>query len=337
MGVSPGQISQFPMGFINGVTIRGTPILQTQSGNTFWVSNVAADATKLRGQSQGSNNNRGDFNHPFATLAYALTQTQPKDNVPGSGDVIYIKPGHVETLGGVGVLTQSSAGVSVIGLGTYNTRPKFIMGTAATTTYLVSGANSYISNLWMVGNFANVTSCFNVTATGCTIDNIRFSNNAASVDFLNPVNCLGAANTADGLTVSNCNWSTIETGDFGLVNIAAAAKDVTIWNNHVVNAGANASAGSCSNLLNCVSGAVLLNANIGWNRVWNAMTAGEVLISNDGTTNTGIVHNNYVQCQDTTTTIDMGSDLGGFGNFENYCVTTNALSGFLNPAADVNL
>ena len=334
MGVSPGQISQFPMGFINGVTIRGAPILQTHAGNTYWVSNVASDTVKLRGQSQGSNQNKGDFNHPFSTLAYALTQT-----VANNGDVIYIKPGHIETLGGVGVITQSAAGVSVIGLGQYSSRPKFLMGTAATTTYLVSGANSYISNLWMVGNFANVTNCFNVTGVGCTIDNIRFTNAGSSLDFLTPVSATGAANTADGLTVSNCSWTTVETTDMAFVTIAAACKDLTVWNNHMVTTAANASPSAIgnSNLLSTVAGTVCINANIGWNRIQNAMTAGELLVSTDGTTWTGMCHNNYIKHLDVTGTHDLGADGTGLSLFNNLSVSTNALSGFVLPAIDVNL
>ena len=265
-------------------------------------------------------------------MAYALTQC-----VSNNGDVIYIKPGHIETLGGIGVLTLSAAGVTVVGLGNYNSRPKFLMGTAATTTFLVSGANAYITNLWMVGNFSNVTTCFNVTAVGCTIDNVRFTNAGTNLDFLACVTASGAANTSDGLQVSNCNWSTIDTDDFGLVKIAGNMTDLVVYNNHVVTASAQVGSAACANLVNCAAGVVLLNADIGWNRVWNAMPSNEVLVFNDGTTNTGFVHNNYVQCQDTTTTIDLGADVTGLGLFENYVVTTNALSGFLLPAADLNL
>ncbi len=326
-----GQIANYPAGFSNGVVIRGHPILQTQSGNTFWVSN---NTVLLRGQSAGSNQNKGDFNHPFSTLAYALTQC--KD---GAGDVIYIKPGHTETIIAAGTVTQSASNVTVVGLGHYNLRPKFTYTTAATASYLVSGANSYITNLWMVGGFSNVTQAFNVTAVGCTIDNVRFTNSTTNQDFLTCVSATGAANTADGLTVTNCNWNTIDTDDFSLVAIAASAKDVTIWNNHMVTTSAQASASSISNanLLGTVAGTVLLNADIGWNRTQSLMSSGELLLSNDGSTSTGFVHNNYLQHADVTTTHDLGADGTGLSLFENKSVSTNALSGFLLPAADVNL
>src|SRR4051812_23202847 len=128
---SLAQIANYPMGFgASGVAIRGIPILQTHAGNTFWVSN---NTVLLRGQSAGSNQNKGDFNHPFATLAYALTQCKAD-----AGDVIFIKPGHTETIIAAGTVTQSVAGVQVIGLGHYNLRPKFTFTTAAAASYLVS-------------------------------------------------------------------------------------------------------------------------------------------------------------------------------------------------------
>ncbi len=324
-----GQIANYPMGFSNGVVIRGTPLLQTHTGNTFWVSN---NTVLLRGQSAGSNQNKGDFNHPFSTLAYALTQCKS-----GAGDVIYIKPGHTETITAAGTVTQSADNVTVVGLGHYNLRPKFTYTTAASASYLVSGANAYITNLWLVGGFSNVTAAFNVTGVGCTIDNCRFTNSTTNQDFLNCVSASGTANTADGLTVTNNNWTTIDTDDFGLVNIAAACKDVTIWNNHMVTTSAQVVAGSCANLLNCTAGAVILNADIGWNRTQSLMASGELLVSNDGSTNTGFVHNNYLQHADTTTTHDLGADGTGLSLFENKSASTNALQGFLLPAADVNL
>src|SRR6185369_9889672 len=240
----PGQIANYTQGFSGGVAIRGVPILQTHSGQVFWVSSATP---QLRGQVQGSNQNKGDFNRPFGTVAYAMTQC-----LANRGDVIYVKPGHTETITAAGTITHV-AGVAVVGLGQYNLRPKFTFTTAATASWLMSGANGYVQNLWCVGGFSNVVAAFNVTATGCTVDNVRFTNSGVNLDFLSCVNASGAANTADGLTVMNCNWTTIDTDDLGMVLIAAACNDVTIWNNHMVTTAANVAAGSCSNLLNCTA------------------------------------------------------------------------------------
>jgi hypothetical protein len=324
-----GTITNYPVGPFTPRTVRGEAIPQVHSGQVFWVSNNTTVA--VRGAVGGSDTGKGSFERPFATLAYALTQA-----VTGRGDVIFIKPGHVETLGGVGVLTLSKDNTSVIGIGNYNTRPKFNMGTAATTTFLISGANCFVSNLWMNANFAAVTTCFAVTGVGAHIDNIRFTSQSAVLDFLTCVTASGAINTADGLMVTNCNWTTTTATDFSLVNFVNTAADVNIWNNHMVTSSTQATQFTCGNLVNIQTGKILTNADIGWNRVQNLMTSGEVLVSCDGSTNTGFVHNNYVQCADVTGTIDLGADVTGFGLFENLVVTTNVLSGFLLPAVDVN-
>jgi len=181
-----------------------------------------------------------------------------------------------------------------------------------------------------------VVTAFNVTAVGCTIDNCRFTNAGTNLDFLACISATGAANTADGLTVTNCNWTTIDTDDFGMIAIAAALNDLTVVGNHMVTTSAQNTAGSCANLINCTAGAVLLNADIGWNRVQNLMTQGELLFSNNGTTNTGFAYNNYVQHADVTGTHDLGTNSSGLGNFQNLSVSTNILSGIIVPDIDVN-
>ena len=324
-----GALTNYPTGYNRPPqTESGQPRFQTHSGAVFWVSNSTAIT---RNQSPGSDSAKGDFNHPFATLNYALTQC-----VAGRGDIVFVKPNHIETLGGIGVITQSAAGTSVIGLGNYNSKPKFLMGTAATTTYLISGANCYVGNLWMVGNFSNVTTCFAVTGVGAHIDNIRFTNAGTNLDFLTCITASGAANTADGLMVTNCNWTTIDTDDLGMINFVNAAADVVVWNNQMVTTAANSTAGSISGLINVQTGNVLTNADIGWNRLQNLISANEVFMSTVGTTYTGFVHNNYIMAPDIGNAIDTGADVTGFGLFNNLTVTTNVLSGFVNPAADVN-
>ena len=68
----------------------------------------------------------------------------------------------------------------------------------------------------------------------------------------------------------------------------------------------------------------------------NLIAANEVFMSTVGTTYTGFVHNNYIMAPDIGNAIDTGADVTGFGLFNNLTVTTNVLSGFVNPAIDVN-
>jgi hypothetical protein len=57
------QLSNFPNGFAQGVSIRGVPIVQTHPGRVFWVSNAS---TLLANQRNGSDGNKGTFNDPVS-------------------------------------------------------------------------------------------------------------------------------------------------------------------------------------------------------------------------------------------------------------------------------
>ena len=84
-------ITNFPNGFLSGITLRGLPILQTQPGNVYWVGNGpslggGSNSNSIR-FSGASDNNSGTYQRPFATIAQALSQC-----VQGNGDIILVKP-----------------------------------------------------------------------------------------------------------------------------------------------------------------------------------------------------------------------------------------------------
>lgn len=248
------------------------------------------------------------------------------------GDVIYVMPNHAETVTGAGGITHDIAGVSVIGLGTYNQRPRFLMDAGTAVTYLVSGADAYIENLEFASGNSNVVTCFDVTAVGAHIHNVKFRNNTTNEDFLVCIKASGADNTADGLRVTACDWYTTDTDDSAMISFVGSAKDVWIWDNHMITSSATA-----AQLITVATGKLLTNADIGWNRLVNAMTSGELFISNDGTTNTGIIHNNYVGHADVTGAHDPGWDGGGFRLFNNLSTSVDNLQGLTIPTTDVNL
>lgn len=161
--------SNFPQGFAYGLSVRGMPLLQMQPGQVFFVSN----STILNpGEKGGSDGNRGTFLDPFATLAYALTQT-----VQGRGDIIFIGPGHSETVANATTLAMNCNGVAIIGLGSGLLRPTFTF-TAATANVPVRSGNMSIQNCLFVANFADVASVFtgiNASSATSTITGTTFS------------------------------------------------------------------------------------------------------------------------------------------------------------------
>lgn len=127
--------SNFPTGFANGVTIRGVPLSVSHPGNVFWVDSGA-----------GSNGNKGTFDRPFSTIDYAVGRCTA-DN----GDIIFVKPGHTETVTAAGGLDLDVAGIAIVGLGTGSLRPTVNFTTVATADMDVDAANVTVCNLLFTG------------------------------------------------------------------------------------------------------------------------------------------------------------------------------------------
>lgn len=145
-------LSNYPAGFASGLMVRGMPLLQMQPGEVFWVNN----SPQLRNrQRAGSDNNRGTFLDPFATLAFALSQC-----TPGRGDIVFVGPGHRETIANATTLYMNAGGVAIIGLGAGYLRPTFTFTTATTANVPVRSSNMSIQNCLFLANFANIASLF---------------------------------------------------------------------------------------------------------------------------------------------------------------------------------
>jgi hypothetical protein len=125
-GMATQGFTNFPKGFAGGLNLRGMPLVQTQPGAVFWVSNAS---TLLVGQKGGSDGNRGTYDAPFSTLAGALTAC-----TAGRGDIIFVKPGHAETISSASILSLNVAGVAIVGLGSGSNRPTLTFTTATPRT-----------------------------------------------------------------------------------------------------------------------------------------------------------------------------------------------------------
>lgn len=304
----------------NGLLFDGRPVGGSMptalgKGKTWYVDSAVA----------GSDGSSPDT--ALATLDSAFAKC-----TANQGDTIIVMPNHAETITGAGGITHDVAGVSVIGLGKYNQRPRFLMDAGTTVTYLISAADAYVSNLEFASGHSNVATCFNVTAVGAHIDSCKFGNNTTNEDFLVCITASGAANTADGLKVTNCEWYTTDTDDDQMISFIDNAKNVVILGNKMVT-----SATATAQLVICATGKLLTNTEIGWNVCINAMTANELFISNDGTTNTGVIHNNYSGHADVTGAHDNGWSGGGWRLFANLSASTDSVNGGVVPAADVDL
>lgn len=310
------KLSNYPGGFPGGLAVRNLPMFETFAGNVFWVSST-----------RGSDQNRGTRDRPFSTINYAISRCTANND-----DVVMVMPGHAETVSAAAGIAHNIAGVSVIGMGRGTTRPTITLGTSTAATYAITAADAYLENLVFVGNLSNIIACITTTKKGTWINMCEFQNAGTNLDFLTPIKATSTTdNDSDDLAVTNCRWITIDSDDLEMIEINANLTRFRCQNNLMV------SAGTASPMVLVASGKLLTQADIGWNRCVNAMTANELFISNDGTTNTGVIHNNYVGHADVTGTHDPGWDAGGFRLFNNLSTSVDNLQGVLIPAADVNL
>lgn len=152
--------SNFPRGFAQGVTIRGVPLIQTNPGQVYWVYNGTA---LMPGQIGGSDGNKGTFDQPFSTLDYAVSRC-----VADRGDIIFVKPGHAETIATATALAIDVAGVAVIGLGRGSNRPTFNL-TATTSTITMSANNCVFWNCLVTGGIDAIVAVYTISGADCSL------------------------------------------------------------------------------------------------------------------------------------------------------------------------
>lgn len=153
--------SNYPNGFSNGITVRGVPLAVAHPGQVFFVNNSSVLAP--RGVS-GSDGNPGTYQKPFSTLDFAIGQC-----VANRGDIIYVMPGHIETVATAAAIALDVAGVAIIGLGVGSLRPKLNF-TATGATMTMSAANCSIKNILFTGGIDAVVAPLRISAADCTVE-----------------------------------------------------------------------------------------------------------------------------------------------------------------------
>ena len=189
----------------------------------------------------------------FTTVAAAIDAC-----VADRGDVIYVMPGHLETISSATSVVFNKAGVSVIGLGTGSKRPEFNFSNTAGSLEL-DADNVRLSNFILKADVSAVVVGVNVDGDNVTIDNCLFTFNATGDDFVTMIdvdtvdgftlkNCVlkaeeGAAGCAEAIRLDTANDCTIEgnhiTGDFtdgAIIGEGAAGINLVIKNNTIYNA-----------------------------------------------------------------------------------------------------
>lgn len=249
------------------------------------------------------------------------------------GDVIFIAPGHTETMGAAAdEVDIDKNNVTVIGLGKGDARPLFDFTGDVTGAFAVSGDNVTIRNLRFHANILDVNEAIEVEAgaVNCHIEYCMFDLETPNTDyFLECIDSSGAA--SDELHVTGCEFymgegscnaaiyfkdsdhavikDNISYGDYAIANI----NQITTASNHLT-----------------IENNVLFNGTIGGNTGLNAQPGIEML----GST-TGIIRFNHIGCNLATKAASIvADDCYLFENYYNEDESSAGTGGIIGTASD---
>lgn len=313
MGISNSRAAENRRQILAG--IRG----DSTTGDVFYVSSTASGKGDTAGHGKTPS-------VPFATIDFAIGQTT--ENV---GDVIIVMPKHAETVTGTSAITFDKAGISIVGMGHWNQRPRILMDGAATVKNVVSAADVRIENIVFVAGHEDIVTCFSLTAEGTWLNEVEFADLVATENFLIPISVDGADNTSDGLMVTHCRWQSIDTASTEFITLTQLVDGPVIQYNFVQHTGT-----ATAQLIAGAAGAAMTRCDVRWNYLAHLMTSGELFLTFD-TACSGIVAHNFCTNADVSSAQDMGLDGLALGLHENYSAGTDATQGALNPIADTPL
>lgn len=306
--------------FPNGISSCGVPVLGNSTpaiitGNVFYVCSVASGKWIAGVDAPGC----GSYEQPFATVAYAIGKC-----TANQGDVIYVLPGHTESLTAAGSITCNVAGVSIIGLGNGNLRPTFTWATSTAACWNISAANVTIKNIKCTTSIDELVKLFYVTAAGVTLDAVDYVQGSAA----QALQFLLTTNAADQLTIKNCFHRQATASNGNTIWIQLVGTDESrILNNTIWITGKAATASIC------ISGSTaVVECEIVGNRIaWLGGTITSVINLVSGST--GIITDNRIFGG---AAVLLAAAITGDGCYmaENYVSNTAAASGALAPSVD---
>ena len=163
----------------SAVLINGT----VHTGNVFFVMTGGSDSVGA-----------GDTpDNPFATIDFAIGQC-----TASQGDVIYVMPGHTETISGAAGIVCDVAGISIIGLGHGASRPT-VTWSATGSTWTITAANVTIENI-IVTATGTATLLFSSSAAHLKLDKVDYVEGSAI-----PLQFILTTAASDNLTIRNCH------------------------------------------------------------------------------------------------------------------------------------
>ena len=292
-------MSNYPNGITN-LVLRGTPIELPLPGQVYWVNNSGVIPDRGIG---GSDGNNGSYLQPFSTIDYAIGRCKAN-----RGDVIYVMPGHSETITAAQGVDFDVAGVTCIGLGRGSKQARFDM-TLAAGDVTVDADNVSIVNMNFHANVTIVTIGLSILtlATDTLVKDCTFDVEATTTDeFLISIN-LGVG--CDRTIIEGCNIDMGLGGAAHAIKLVGATSGCTIRDNRIVGDYSVANIGGITTL----STEVYIEDNMLIQGGTGGLNAQPVIEMLTGTT--GIVRNNDIVCDVATFAAQtIGDTLSYLGN-----------------------
>lgn len=274
-------------------------------------------------------------NDPSGVVRFAATLDAAVGLCTASaGDTIFILPGHTETISNATALSLDVAGINIVGLGYGTMRPTFTLDTATTATIGVTAANIRMKNVVIVANFADIVSAFTLgNAPGFTLEDVETRDTSSILNFLNVIDTNTTTNNAADLTLlRHKHLGASATTATHIIKMDGTNTRLRVKDSYFTHA--NVDDGALFMVI--ATGKVVTHMevdNCGFNFVGVSSATAGVLITTDGSTNSGYFKNCYVKHLDTTTEI-MVTASSGFVFWDLKATAVADKNPYLVPAAD---
>lgn len=139
-------------------------------------------------------------NRIFTTLAALVADG---NSVAGRGDLVYVLPGHAETITTAGGIAITESGLTIVGLGQGSLRPTFTLATSVAASFNITASNITVRNCVFVAGVDAITAMINVSGTDVTFDTCEFDTNNAT---MGAVLGILTATTSDRFKVTNSRF-----------------------------------------------------------------------------------------------------------------------------------
>lgn len=158
------------------------------TGDIWFVGSTVSGATDGAGYGQSPIS-------PCATIDYAIGLA-----TASQGDIIYVMPGHAETIAAAGI-DVDKAGLSIIGLGVGNNRPTITLN-ATTSDVDIDAAGVLIRGLRFVSSVNNLAWFIDVNTAYFTMEDCEFVTASATEAY----NFINIATTVDNFIFRRCRF-----------------------------------------------------------------------------------------------------------------------------------